>query len=186
MMQLRYFLVVLVVGFNLYGMGQSPSASISYDIPATVEAGTPFTIGMKLNRGSISGIARIQQSWPRGFSMNEVENAGSIFSFSKSQLQFLWISLPEEQEINLRFEVTASAAYAGPVEIPVIFAYLESNQRKELPLPPLKFQVLGKGSNVFEKPVSPTLIMETSLAESKKSPTDQKVSNEKKNTYTSF
>ena len=184
MMQLRYLLVVLIISFNLYGMGQSPSASITYDFPATVEAGTPFTIGMKLNRGNVTGIARIQQSWPRGFSINEVENAGSIFSFSKSQLQFLWISLPAEQEISLRFEVTASAAYSGPVEIPVIFAYLEGNQRKKQPMPALQFQVLGKGSKVFEKPVSPALSAQTALTETQKSSPEQKVSTEKKSPLT--
>jgi hypothetical protein len=170
MMQLRYFLVVLLVSFTLWGMGQTPSASLLYDIPASVEAGKPFIVRMKFSPINMNGIARIQQSWPRGFSINEVENAGSIFSYSKSQLQFLWISLPAIKEIDLSFEVTASADYTGKVEIPALIAYLEDNQRKELNFQALRLEVQGKGKKAFEKPISPTLSNETLLADSKTPP----------------
>jgi outer membrane biosynthesis protein TonB len=136
---------------------QQELAVLSYSVPEKIEAGTPFQVSMTLNRGSITGIARIQQAWPRGFSINEVENSGAIFSFSKKQLQFLWVTLPTEQEIKVTFEVTASKDYAGKLEIPGILAYLEDNQRKEIKFNPLKLDILGKGTKAFEKPASPSL-----------------------------
>ncbi|HOY49348.1 MAG TPA: hypothetical protein PL185_08800 [Flavobacteriales bacterium] len=136
---------------------QQELAVLTYSVPEKIEAGTPFQVSMTLNRGAITGIARIQQSWPRGFTINEVENAGAIFSFSKKQLQFLWVTLPTEQEIKVTFEVTASKDYAGKLEIPGILAYLEGSQRKELTFNPLKLDILGKGTKAFEKPASPSL-----------------------------
>ena len=145
--------LIFVFCFSIYTIAnaQSTSVSATYTLPDTLIAGIPFEVGLKLNRGNSAGIARIQQEWPLGFSINEVENAGAIFSMSKSQLQFLWITLPQQNEMNIRFEVSANKEYSGYIEIPTVFIYLENNIRKELELPPLKMIIQGKGSRSFEK-----------------------------------
>ena len=145
------FLFVLFYSlFTSFAFGQVETVNASYTLPDSAFAGIPFEIGLKLNRGNIEGIARIQQEWPLGFSVNEVENAGAIFSMSKSQLQFLWITLPKSQELNIRFEVTANKEYTGTVEIPLVFIYLKDDVRKEINLPSLKMIIHGKGSRTFE------------------------------------
>ena len=147
------FLVVIFLSkFTSFAFGQVETVNASYTLPDSAFAGIPFEVGLNLNRGDIEGIARIQQEFPLGFSMNEVENAGAIFSMSKSQLQFLWITLPKSQELNIRFEVTANKEYAGTVEIPMVFIYLKDDVRKEINLPSLKITIHGKGNRVFENP----------------------------------
>ncbi len=150
------FLFVLFYSlFTSFSFGQVETVNASYTQPDSAFAGIPFEIGLKLNRGNIEGIARIQQEWPLGFSVNEVENAGAIFSMSKSQLQFLWITLPKSQELNIRFEVTANKEYRGTVEIPLVFLYLKDDVRQEINLPSLKITIRVKGNRVFENPKNP-------------------------------
>lgn len=136
--------------FTSFVFGQAETVDASYTLPDSAFAGIPFEIGLKINRGNIEGIARIQQEWPLGFSVNEVENAGAIFSMSKSQLQFLWITLPKSQELNIRFEVTANKEYSGAIEIPMVFIYLKDDIRKEISLQSLKMTIHGKGKRTFE------------------------------------
>jgi hypothetical protein len=140
----RFSLFLCFCLFTSFVFGQAETVDASYTLPDSAFAGIPFEIGLKINRGNIEGIARIQQEWPLGFSVNEVENAGAIFSMSKSQLQFLWITLPKSQELNLRFEVTANKEYAGNIEIPMVFIYLKDDVRKEIVLPSMKMIIHGK------------------------------------------
>jgi len=150
------FLIVLIFSLiTSLAFGQAEIVNASYTLPDSAFAGIPFEVGLNLNRGNIEGIARIQQDWPLGFSVNEVENAGAIFSMSKSQLQFLWITLPKSQELNIRFEVTANKEYSGTFEIPLVFIYLKDDIRKEINLPSLKTTIHGKGNRVFENPKKP-------------------------------
>ena len=154
----------VVLFFSLYtsfAFGQVETVNASYTLPDSAFAGIPFEVGLKLNRGNIEGIARIQQEFPLGFSINEIENAGAIFSMSKSQLQFLWIALPKQNEFEIRFEVTANKEYSGAIEIPTKFIYLENNVRKELELPLLKMTIQSKGSRSFEKIKTPVLPQQT-------------------------
>jgi hypothetical protein len=144
-----FLTVILFCFISTVAFGQT--VNLSYTLPDSAFAGIPFEVGLNLNRGNIEGIARIQQEFPLGFSVNEVENAGAIFSMSKSQLQFLWITLPKSQELNIRFEVTANKEYAGTVEIPMVFIYLKDDVRKEIILPSLKMTIHGKGNRIFEK-----------------------------------
>ena len=136
--------------FTSFVFGQDETVDANYTLPDSAFAGIPFEIGLKINRGNIEGIARIQQDWPLGFSVNEVENAGAIFSMSKSQLQFLWITLPKSQELDLRFEVIANKEYSGNIEIPMVFIYLKDDIRKEIVLPSMKITIHGKSNRVLE------------------------------------
>ena len=144
-----FLTVILFCFLSTVAFGQT--VNVSYTLPDSAFAGIPFEVGLNLNRGNIEGIARIHQEFPLGFSVNEVENAGAIFSMSKSQLQFLWITLPKSQELSIRFEVTANKEYAGTVEIPMVFIYLKDDVRKEIILPSLKMTIHGKGNRAFEK-----------------------------------
>ena len=145
-----FLFVLFFCLISSFAFSQAETVNASYTLPDSAFAGIPFEVGLKLNRGNIEGIARIQQEWPLGFSVNEVENAGSIFSMSKSQLQFLWITLPKSQELNIRFEVTANKEYSGSVEIPMVFIYLKDEVRKEITIPSLKMIIHGKGNRTFE------------------------------------
>ena len=137
--------------FKTHAFGQAETLKVNYTLPDSAIAGIPFEVGLNLNRGNHEGIARIQLEWPLGFSVNEVENAGAIFSISKSQLQFLWVTLPKSQELNIRFEITANKEYSGLVEVPLVFIYLKNDTREEINLPSLKITIHGKGNRAFEK-----------------------------------
>jgi len=144
-----FSLILFFSLFTSFALGQAETLDARYSLPDSAFAGIPFEIGLKINPGNIEGIARIQQDWPLGFSVNEVENAGAIFSMSKSQLQFLWITLPKSKELNLRFEVTANKEYSGNIEIPMVFIYLKEDVRKEIVLPSLNMTIHGKGNRAF-------------------------------------
>jgi hypothetical protein len=178
--------------FTSFVFGQSETVDASYTLPDSAFAGIPFEIGLKINRANIEGIARIQLEWPLGFSVNEVENAGAIFSMSKSQLQFLWITLPKLQELNIRFEVTANKNNAGSVEIPMIFIYLKDDVRREIVLPSLKMTIYGKENRISENPkknaqstaqVIPSKSIQEKTIEQAKS-TEKSTQSDKKSTLT--
>jgi len=190
-----FSLFVCLCLLTSFVFGQAETVNASYTLPDSAFAGIPFEIGLKINRGNIEGIARIQQEWPLGFSVNEVENAGAIFSMSKSQLQFLWITLPKSQELNLRFEVTANKEYSGNIEIPMVFIYLKDDIRKEIVLPSMKMIIHGKENRDLDnlkpaiKPVETTaqVIPKKSIQEKQIDPatiSEKSTQSDKKSTLT--
>jgi hypothetical protein len=83
-------------------------------------------------------------------------------------LQLLWVTLPDEQEINIQIEVTAGKDYTGKIAIPSLLAFLENNSRKEQPFAPISIEIKGKGKKTFDKPIAPTV---TALAVNSEKPT---------------
>lgn len=139
-------LLVLLSGFQLKAQG---SITADYNYPKEVVAGEEFTVKITINKGDISGIARVRQEWPTGFYISEQENEGAIFSYSGQLLQFLWISLPPAKTFTITFKTKANAEYSGGATVPVKFYYLDGQERKELNLPEIKLQINGPGKKTF-------------------------------------
>jgi len=78
-------------------------ASVVVQAPQKVEVGETFTVKLTIRKNEASGFARLQIDFPSFFNVKSDEKAGATFSYQNGNARFLWVSLPDEEEIHILF-----------------------------------------------------------------------------------
>ena len=112
-------------------------------------------VEVKIKKGSIKGFAKFQEVLPVGFNAKVGKTNGSSFSVSDGKLKFVWVSLPDEEELVVSYilekvDLAVTEAKLDNGE----FSYLENDQSKKI-----KLQV-GDIGNILQSEIVET---ETSL-----------------------
>ncbi len=106
------------------------------DLPQESIAGQPVEVSIRINKGNLTGFARIQQSFPEAVSIAAVESAGADFSFSEGKVNIIWLNLPSKSELEIKYKLTTSQFVKGPLEVAGKFSYIIDNDRDEINLGP--------------------------------------------------
>ena len=120
--------LVGVVCFKVYSDEVSALQKIRYsDQP--VEG---FIVEITINKGTIGGVAQLQQKLPPGCTVTPIELINGTYSFDFPNLEILWSSMPIESEFTISYMVFVEDNIAG-VESPADkFQYLLNNLRGTL------------------------------------------------------
>jgi hypothetical protein len=98
------------------------------DAPTSVAPGDIFIVKIKVNKGAISGFAKIQELLPPGFSAEPVETQNAIFSFEDQKVKFLWMSLTPNESFIVSYKVKVGDDVSGIFKIEGSFFYVENNE----------------------------------------------------------
>ncbi|MBW8050910.1 MAG: OmpA family protein [Cytophagales bacterium] len=120
--------LVSLVCFKAYSDEVSALQKIRYsDQP--VEG---YIVEITINKGTIGGVAQLQQKLPPGCTVTPIELINGTYSFNVPDLEILWSSLPPESEFTISYLVVVDDNIAG-VESPADkFQYLLNNLRGTL------------------------------------------------------
>jgi cell division septation protein DedD len=125
------------------------SATQSFDNPAepnsdivssrNITAGATsneYNVEVKIKKSAIKGFAKYQEVLPVGFNAKGDKLNGSSFSVSDGKLKFVWVSLPNDDELVISYilEKTASASADAKLDNGE-FSYLENDQSKKVKMP---------------------------------------------------
>lgn len=91
---------------------------------------------MKIKKGNIKGFAKYQEVLPAGCTVKSIATDGSSFSVSDGKAKFVWVSLPETEELVVSYIIETSNL--TPVDAKLEkgeFSYLENDQSKKTKLP---------------------------------------------------
>lgn len=112
---------------NLSG-NEGLSVSCSRKIP--LSPGNEFTVELNINKGNLSGFAKLLETLPAGFVATAGETKGATFTFTDQKVKFVWVSMPSEPEFKVTYKV---ASAINPVNQPVdgIFSYIENDETKK-------------------------------------------------------
>lgn len=116
---------------NLSG-NEGLSVSCSRKIP--LSPGNEFTVELNINKGNLSGFAKLLETLPAGFTAVAGETKGATFTFTDQKVKFVWVSMPSEPEFKVSYKVSSAI---DPVNQPVdgIFSYIESDETKKYTIP---------------------------------------------------
>lgn len=96
-----------------------------------VQPGEAFTVELTIEKNMISGVGKIIEELPDGFTAVSLESNGSIFSQSGNQVKFLWGVLPAEDKFSVSYKVTVGDDVSGNKVIDGNFSYLEGADTKK-------------------------------------------------------
>jgi len=120
-----------MLGFFLLNLFFSGSVGLNMVAPKEVNAGKEFEVEVTLDKGDINSFARFQQDLPAGLSAQAIETSNAEFSFRDQKVRFVWLRLPDESSITIKYKIRVNDRLTGSFNLGGKFSYIEDNERKE-------------------------------------------------------
>jgi len=126
-------------------------------LPDRFVVDSTYVIEVKITKGSIFGFAKYQQNLPIGFTAEAVSTADGSFTFADGKVKFIWMALPENEEITISYAVKATSEAPAEGMFEGKFSYIEDNERKSYDIPNIPVKV------TTESPVKARVLADASV-----------------------
>lgn len=151
-----------------------PSSIISTrTVPSNVTDN--FIVEILVNKGNITGFAKLVEALPIGFTATAGNVQGASFSFdNKTQkVKFVWVSMPSQTEFTISYKVTVPSGVTGNQNIDGVFSYIENDETKKYIIPTSTFAIVSDSNPLVTATTSPTSTTpnKTTTAEATTNPT---------------
>ena len=127
-----------------------------------------FTVEILVNKGNITGFAKLLETLPAGFTAAAGDVQGAAFSFDgqTQKVKFVWVSMPSQTEFKISYKVTVPAGANGTQNIDGVFSYIENDETKKFILPRSSMSFGGSSSSIASSttPVTSTTTPVTATA----------------------
>ena len=147
---IRYaFLLFNMLGLLIYQLFFSDGVTLTANMPKTIDAGGSGKIEVHINKGNISGFAKLQQELPQGVKASIIDAKGASFSFSGNIVKFIWTSLPNEQEFVVSYKIDVDTSVnPGAQVFGGKFYYVVDNVKQAVDVPELTMTVNNPNKNI--------------------------------------
>lgn len=153
-----------------------------------IRPGETFLVTLKVKKSNVSGVGKIIENIPNGFTAKEIENNGAIFSQKDNQVKFLWMTLPSDNEFTVSYKIMVDENLDGNKVIDGKMSYLDGDITKNTLIDGTSIEITNVQQDIQtagseEKSEDETLVAKTEKKETQKSETVEKTiaSNEKEN-----
>ncbi len=119
-----------------------PPGNITVARTVTKISDNEYAVSLKIKKGITKGFARYSDDAPDGATIKAVKTEGSSFSVSDGKLKFVWVTVPNKEELDLEYTITAATAME--VKQTGEYSYLEENQSKKYTLAPETISLMGQ------------------------------------------
>ncbi len=120
---------------------------IDHNLPATLQPGEKTIVSVNINKGEVTGFAKLQLEIPAGLTARAIKKSGASFTFSGQKAKFIWMTLPDKQEFQVEYELEAGSTVNGSKVIEGQFSYIKQNERVDYDIAP---QIINVGDVVVE------------------------------------
>ncbi len=101
------------------------------NLPPVVTPTSDLKVEVKINKGSIGNFSKYEMELPQGFEATEGNSKTGYFTFEKSRLKIVWVTIPAEAEFIVSFKLRAPLA-TGPYILYHKFLYMDNGTKKEV------------------------------------------------------
>jgi hypothetical protein len=106
-----------------------------------VFAGGTFLVKIQIQRNDLDSYFQISHDLPGGMTAVGVESHGATFTFKDGKIKYSWLRLPEMEEIQVIYKVTAPFDMKGIQKITGSYYYIINEERMEFSTTPLSIEV---------------------------------------------
>jgi hypothetical protein len=115
---------------------QAVNVSCTRQLPENILSNNDFFVEITIQKGNLSGFAKLVENLPAGFTAQEVQSGGALFSFEDQKLSYIWSSLPTQSEIKISYKVKVAPSTEGEQLIEGVFSFVENDQTMKYVLSP--------------------------------------------------
>lgn len=90
----------------------------------TVANGGSFMVEITVTKNDITGYAKIQDNLPAGFTAEEVDSYGGLFTVEDGKAKILWTTMPSATVFKVKYKVNVDNTVKGKQKIDGFFSYL--------------------------------------------------------------
>ncbi len=105
------------------------NVSVTRSISAVTE--TEMLVEVTVNKGSIRGFGKLQETIPAGFTALEKSSAEAIFTAQDRIVKFVWLNLPATEELKITYKLRANAQPEGEYTVNGEFGYLLNDETQK-------------------------------------------------------
>ncbi len=127
---IKYIILGSIVSVFVINNLFKQDVSLQIKVPETAEAGSTFDVEIELYKSDLTGFARFRQELPYGVTASPVYPAEMNFSFEDNNVTMIWLNLPREEIINIRYQIHISERLKGDMQLDGNFSYIKDNQRR--------------------------------------------------------
>lgn len=102
---------------------------------------TELLVEVVVNKGSIRGFGKLQESLPAGFTAMEKNNAEAIFTAQDRIVKFVWLNLPASNEVKVTYKLRSNTTIPGEHQVNGEFGYLLNDETQKATLGSTPFSV---------------------------------------------
>lgn len=128
------FNTVSVFLFSFF-FGDTP-VTLTGNFPKSAKPNTEFVVEIKVNKGNISGFAKLQIEVPQGITVKELESKGGNFAFAGNIAKIIWTATPSDAEFTVKFTLLADATLSGAKTFASKFSYVNNNNKEVVEMTP--------------------------------------------------
>jgi len=143
-------LLLNLIGVVIFELFYGEVVTVKQDFPTNMEINVTDTIEVTITKNELNGFAKLQQDIPRGFNVEIIDSKGGTFSFKDNILKIIWIALPSESEILVKYALTPNSEVKSPASFSGKFSYIEENERQNIDFGPSSVTI-GKVNAVAEE-----------------------------------
>ena len=162
------------IALLIYQFFFAEGITVTQNIPSSAKPDSEFTVELTINKGSVGGFAKLQQDLPEGFTAFQDENTGASFTFTNQSVKFIWMALPSDKELKIKYKVKVAAGINGDKVIAGKFSYVSDNVKQSIEIAPSTITVGSKSSPIAaatEPPMKTTATETTTPIAATTSPT---------------
>ncbi|HMN06708.1 MAG TPA: hypothetical protein PKD45_13385 [Flavobacteriales bacterium] len=148
---LKLFTLFNLAGLLLFNFFFAGDISITQDLPARMDPGSEVRVTVTVNKGTISGFAKLQIDLPPGFSATAIDTRGASFTYADGKAKFIWMALPTQASFKVSYTLSADASTNGNFPVTARLSYIQDNERKTADMAPATIAV-GSGGAVAQSP----------------------------------
>ena len=128
------FIIINFVGL-LFIQLFSSDVKIDINVPETVVAGQDFQVDFTLDKGQLESFSRLMQELPAGLTAKSVNTANADFSFHDQKVRFIWLKMPESNQIKVSYTISVDERLKGTFDLGGKFSYINNNERLSVDIP---------------------------------------------------
>lgn len=108
--------------------------AVHQEFPEKVAPGESFEVKLTIEKGDVSGSAKLEQELPKGFTAKAGRTNDASFTFSDGVVKYIWMSMPDSQSFSVSYFLTAPGNEEGSFLMEGDFVYLEGNSKQTIPI----------------------------------------------------
>ncbi|RMG83158.1 MAG: hypothetical protein D6707_01580 [Bacteroidetes bacterium] len=104
-------------------------------------SGNNYTVTIHIQKENLSGFTKVEELLPEGVtSVKEIDTQGAIFSYVNNKAKFVWMKIPDDNEISVKYEVAGITNPQDLINMSGHVSYLDQEETKRVEIQPAENQ----------------------------------------------
>lgn len=129
----------------------SDGVEVQTNLPSELKVDSTYIVEVVIKKGELFGFAKYQQNFPPGFDAKPVETSEASFTYADGKVKFIWMALPEQDEVKISYALTATAEAPAESIVSGKFSYIHENERKSYDIPNQTIAIITEEESVEAK-----------------------------------